>query len=473
MKTEKSLSIFKLVMMTVVAIDSLKNLPTNAQYGSDLIFYYTIAILIFFIPSALVSAELATTWPVTGGIYIWVREAFGKKLAFLIVWMQFLIAITWYPTILSFIAATFAYLFTPELAMNKSYIFAATQILFWFAVFLVGRGLNISSLVSTLSAVIGVIVPMLFFIVLGLGWIVSGHQSQIHLPGTIAVEKMLSADSLRLFITLLYSLMGMEIIAGHASEVSNPQKNYPRAILVSACIILATVIPSSLAIAMVISPQQISLTTGVIEAFTIFLAAFHLEWLRPFLIMAVVIGSFGIFFTWFLTAARCLAVAANDGSLPLFLRMTNRHNMPIKQLVLQGLFFTAISSAFIWMPSINNAFWFLSAAAAQFALLYYVVLFAAALRLRYKHKEIERPFRVGKNPILFWLVCGIASAACLIAFAFGFLPPPDVASNQILRYEIALTGFIIIGFGSGWWIYQAYQSNQDEDDAESESVLSS
>ena len=64
----KALGIFPLAMINVVAIIGLKNLPTLAEYGVALILYASIAALCFFIPSALVSAELATGWPKTGGV---------------------------------------------------------------------------------------------------------------------------------------------------------------------------------------------------------------------------------------------------------------------------------------------------------------------------------------------------------------------------------------------------------------------
>ena len=180
MNNNKNLSIFKLAMMSVVAIDSLKNLPVNAQYETSIIIFYSIAIT-FFIPSALVSAELATTFPETGGAYIWIKKAFGKKTAFTMIWMQWMIAIIWYPTILSFIAVTILYLFDPKIAENKLWLLSIILILFWGATFIISKGIRISSVISTISAIIGVIVPMFFIISLGLYWIYQGHNSQIHL----------------------------------------------------------------------------------------------------------------------------------------------------------------------------------------------------------------------------------------------------------------------------------------------------
>ena len=101
--------------INVIAVDSLRNLPISAEYGFSLVFFYVVAALFFFIPIALISAELATGWPKTGGIYVWVREAFGTKTAFFTIWLQWIYNIVWYPTILAFLAATITYLIDPQL----------------------------------------------------------------------------------------------------------------------------------------------------------------------------------------------------------------------------------------------------------------------------------------------------------------------------------------------------------------------
>src|SRR3989338_3260434 len=121
-KNTKILSVFSLVMINVIAIDSIRTLPMSAEYGFSAVFYYLLAGLVFFIPTALVSAELATGWPETGGVYVWVREAFGKKYGFVTIWIQWFYNIFWYPTIMSLVAATVAYLFDPNLVNNRLYM---------------------------------------------------------------------------------------------------------------------------------------------------------------------------------------------------------------------------------------------------------------------------------------------------------------------------------------------------------------
>lgn len=456
-KSNKPLTVFKLVMMAVIAIDSIKNLPANAQYGSSLLFYYLIATVTFFIPSALVAAELATAWPETGGIYVWVREAFGRRSAFLAIWIQWLYQIIWYPTILSFIAVTIAYLISPALAENKTYILITLLIVFWSATFLNCLGLTISSKISTASTIIGVIIPMVFIMLLGAVWLLTGHTSQISFSAHSLSVPTVNSDTLRLFITLLFSLMGMEMIAVHAGDVKNPAKDYPRALIIAAVLILATVIPASLAISAVIPPKEIGLTTGVIEAFTIFLKAFHLAWMEPIMVISIAIGSFGIFFVWLLASSRCLLIAAQDNCLPRFLQKTNAREMPVTLFLVQGVIFSVLCIAFVLMPSVNSAFWFLTASSSQLALIYYLFLFASALRLRYKKPDVIRPFKAGNHPFFLWFICLLAIVTCLISIGFGFLPPPEITQNNIFYYEVFLAALIVVGLGVAVVIYEVCQ----------------
>ena len=131
MSIKKPLSVLSLVAINIIAVDSLRTLPFGAEYGFSAVFYFIVAALVFFLPVSLVSAELATAFPQTGGVDIWTREAFGKKVGFLTIWLQWFYNIVWYPTIMSLVAVTIAYIFNPALAHNKIYMLAVIMIAFW------------------------------------------------------------------------------------------------------------------------------------------------------------------------------------------------------------------------------------------------------------------------------------------------------------------------------------------------------
>ncbi len=121
MKSHHTLSIFSFVLLITGAIDSIRNLPGTALFGSSLIFFFIFSAIVFLIPVALVSAQLASMWPDnSGGIFHWVKASLGRKMAFLTIWLQWINTMVWFPTILSFIAGTAVFLIAPNL-VNQPY----------------------------------------------------------------------------------------------------------------------------------------------------------------------------------------------------------------------------------------------------------------------------------------------------------------------------------------------------------------
>lgn len=72
------MSTLALTMLNVVMIAGLANDPQQAFYGLSSVTYFAIGFILFFIPTALVSAELASGWPQRGGIFRWVGEGSAK-----------------------------------------------------------------------------------------------------------------------------------------------------------------------------------------------------------------------------------------------------------------------------------------------------------------------------------------------------------------------------------------------------------
>ena len=434
-KPRRVLSVFSLVMINVIAVDNLRSLPISAQYGFSLVFFYILSALIFFLPSALVSAELATGWPETGGVYIWVREAFGKRWAFLVIWLQWIYNIVWYPTILAFLAGIFAYLLNPALAENKLYMLSVILSLFWFATIINACGMKASSLMSTLGALVGTILPMLLICFLGVLWLWAKKSVQIHFSLAEFFPNLSHINNLAFLTAVLFGMMGMEMSAVHAEEVINPQRDYPRALIYSTSIILTTLIFASLAIAIVVPPHQISLVSGLIQAFGVFFKAYHLNWMIPIMGLVIVLGGLGGVSAWVIGPTKGLLVASYDGSIPPLFQKINKNGVPIALLLTQASIVTIVSCVFLLMPTVNSSYWLLSALTAQLALIFYIVLFSAAIRLRYSKPEQHRSYKIPGGNYGIWLVGSVAIITCLTVIVFGFLPPPGIHIGNIYFYE--------------------------------------
>src|SRR3990167_6234562 len=144
-KSLRSLSIFSLTMITVGSVDSIRNLPMTALFGSQLIAFFLIGTFFFLLPTALVSAELAATWPEQGGVYVWLKEAFGKKAGFLAIWLQWVENVIWYPLLLMFVAGTVGYLIAPHLASDPYFLFSVIIGAFWAVTLINYCGMKASS----------------------------------------------------------------------------------------------------------------------------------------------------------------------------------------------------------------------------------------------------------------------------------------------------------------------------------------
>jgi glutamate:GABA antiporter len=471
LKNKKMLGIFAVTMINVVAVDSLRTLPFSAAYGLSLVFYYVLAALLFFLPIALISAELATGWPNKGGIYVWVREAFGERWGFVVIWLQWVYNIVWYPTILAFIAGTLAYLIDPALADNKIFMLSVILTTLWAATLLNFFSIRVSSVVSSVGALVGTLIPMVFIMLLGAIWIAVGRPIQIHFSVNQLLPDVTHFDNLSFLLAVLFGLVGMEVSASHADEVDRPEYVYPRAILFSTVIIFFSLVLSSLAIAMVVPQHSLNVVTGLTQAFGIFFESYYMSWMLPVISFLMIIGGIGGVATWLIGPTKGLLVAARDGSVPPIFGKVNRHGSPVSILLLQAIICTVLCSVFLLMPSVSSSYWLLTAMTAQLAMLVYVILFAAAIYLRYKHPQVKRAYTVPGGKPGMWLLGVTGIIASLGAISLGFVPPAQINVGEVARYETLLIAgivafclppFLIYNYKKAAWKDNAPMAQDDE-----------
>ncbi|MBU6149255.1 MAG: amino acid permease, partial [Verrucomicrobia bacterium] len=279
--TNRKISVFLLTMMNLATILSIKNWPFAAEFGFSSLFFILLAVLTFFIPSALVSAELATGWPQQGGVFVWVKEALGNRMGFLAVWLLWVENVVWYPTILSFIGGTIAYAIDPPLAENNLFNFFMILFVFWAVTFLNMRGLRFSGFISTFGVISGTLLPGLLIVVLGISWLASGRPVEIPMNWDSFFPDISHPYQLVFLSGVILSFAGIEMNAVHANDVENPQRSYPLAILISVVLIVFFTSFGTLSIAMVIPQGKINLVAGGVAAIDYFLSAYNLKGFIP------------------------------------------------------------------------------------------------------------------------------------------------------------------------------------------------
>ena len=234
---------------------------------------------------------------------------------------------------------------------------------------------------------------------------------------------------------ILFGLLGIEVIAMHSANVPQPHKAYPRALLISTPIILFSLLLSSLALCIIVPAEHIKLLSGLMEIFDAFFSMYHFALGTQFIGWCIIIGGLGIASSWMIGLARGIHIAlSSTTSVPKVFLKLNKNGMPMNILIFQGIVYTLLLSAFLLFPSVNSSYWLLSALTAQFALLYYVLLFAAAIKL------FRSESKTSLSSTLIPLSAGIVS---LIGVAVGFIPPSQISAEHVLQYEVFMLASIL------------------------------
>lgn len=444
MIAKKSLSVFTLAMLITGSIDSIRNLPATAMFGSSLIFFFVLSIIVFLIPAGLVSAELSSVRNLQQGIYGWVRSAFGIHVGIFAIWLQWINTMVWYPTILSFIAGTLAFLINPKLANNPYYLISVILIVFWSQTFLSLRGIQTSARFASFCAIFGMLVPMAAIIIMALVWIFSGNPLYVHFTKANMIPHLASSDSWISLTAIMTAFLGMELASVHVNNIQNAQQKFPRALILSIFLIGTTMIAGALAIAVVLPQNQIQLVDGVMQAFTSFLEVYRLSWAIPVLAVMLLIGSVGGMINWIISPAKGLLQAADDNYLPHYFRKLNKNGVAQRILITQAILVTALCAVFFLMPSVNGSYWLLTDLSTQLYMVMYVLMFAAAFCLEWRLKERDLSFNVPGGKYGMWLLCILGLIGCLITLVVGFFPPSNIDVGSALHYEMMFVGGMIV-----------------------------
>ena len=451
-QSAKRIGFFVLTMINVSAVVSIRNVAIMAQYGTSIILYMALAALMFFIPVALVSAELSTTWPKLGGVYDWVDRAFGAPWGFVAGWLLWVQNVIWFPATLAFVATTFSYAWNPSLGQNSIYALIAILIGIWGTTLVNLFGIRASSWVSTGGLIIGTLAPILGIIVLA----ISSPSTNIQDVSVSSVPDITTHPSLRIQVSYLLAIIlaisGMEMSAVHARDVKSPQRTYARAILASGIIVMTVYVGAALAVASLVPREILGLTEGVMQAFSRGLEITGHQAFIPFLAISITIGGLAMINTWTAGPVKTLLASADNGELPEYWQYLNRHGAPARLLLMQAVLASLAAMVFLLLPSVNASYWILSVITGMLYCLMYILMFVAAFRLRRKYEATQRPFRIAGGIVGMGVVCGVGTATCILVIMSGFIPPTSMSAAELIRYEMLLVTSLVILAGAPWVI---------------------
>jgi amino acid transporter len=426
-----------------------------AQEELTMFGYIAFAALLFLIPAGLVSAELGGAFSHReGGVYTWVGEAFGRKWGFVAVWLQWIENVVWYPTALAFAAVAVAFtLDNRDLANENVFIGLFCIGAYWGATLIALSGTELLVKVTKAGFVLGTVIPGLVLLGLFAYWIIRGNDLGWDTTSNAAVAtdagghmhprwlpNYTGLGTLSFLAGILLLFAGIEVQAVHAVEMRDARRGFPLAILMAAVMAVVMLSLGGLAVAGIVSYDNISLTSGVFDAFDRALTETGgPSVLVPALSLLICYGALGGALAWIRGPARGLLTCAQDGFLPQFLRRTNAKGSERSILLVQGVIVTVISSLYLFLDDVNTAFFLISAITIGTYIVMYMMMYAAAIRLRYTQPNLERQFEIPGGITGMWTIAGLGFTAVAAALVLSFVPPDQLPVGSPATYVILVT----------------------------------
>jgi len=342
------------------------------------------------ITGALTYAEMGAMFPRSGGVYVFLKEAYGPLIAFLYGWAALFVVISGGLAAVGVGFATYLSYFFPVLGsisfagVNGTQLVAAAMIVVLGVINYVGvRSGNLVNVVTT-TAKVGALAALPIMA------LVAARVQPIYLPVVPPDLARPHAAFGVAMIAVLWTYEAWYFVTYASGEIKDPQRNIPRALIAGILILMAIYVLVNVAYLHALSIEQMKGTTRIAErAATALIGPAG----ATFIAFTVVVSTFGNNGAALLAGSRLLFAMASDGVfLPAARRVHPRFRTPHIAIVA----LTIWSAVLALSGTYEQLFTYVMFASILFSVAAGVALF----RLRYTMPDRARPYRTWGYPLV-------------------------------------------------------------------------
>lgn len=447
----KQLTLLGFFAITASMVMAVYEYPTFATSGFSLVFFLLLGGLLWFIPVGLCAAEMATVkgWE-EGGVFTWVSKTLGEKWGFAAISFGYLqIAVGFIP-MLYFVLGALSYILKwPALNEDPIVKTVAALIILWGLAFTQFGGTKNTARIAKVGFFAGILLPAAILVGLAVCYLRSGAPVAIEMSAATFFPDFTQIGTLVVFVAFILSYMGVEASATHVNEMKNPGRDYPLAmlLLMFAAICLSSV--GGLSIAAVIPHDEINLSAGVMQTFSVLISYFGtgFEWTIRVIAALLLLGVLAEIAAWIVGPSRGMLVTAQKGILPARFAKMNKNGVPVV-LVISQLVITSIALIVLTNTGGGNNMSFLIALALTVViyLCSYFLLFLAYIKLVRTQQDNQRTFNIpGGNRVKIVVACaGLLTS--VVAFLVSFFPPTGLsgAESNHMYVTLLVTCFLVV-----------------------------
>ncbi len=410
------LTVFLGVISSMLFLDTI---APSANMGSQVVSWYIIFAILFFIPMGYIIGELASTYPDKGGVYGWIKKAFGVKWAGRTSWVYWINAALWMPATIIFLTGVTSQLIYPEASMIFHVLLGI--VLSWVVIYVSTLSAEESGFLNNIGGAIKLFLPLLL-----LG--TSLYYVMNYDPATsITLSSILpnASEGLDFLPVVIYNMCGLEIILGNVHKFKNPSKDVPKSVISGAIVMSLIYILTSVAILLIIPVAEVGVVKGFLDAFITVFGTGALATVAVFGIGILFIGTIVLQVQqWSLGSCIVAAEAAEAKELPQMFKKYNAKESPIGALIVTGILSSSVIVIYGFMAgTAEDLFWMLFEFSSMLFLMPYIILVFAFVKLRKEDASTIRPFKVPFGD-KFALVLAIFMALVLVITIMLFIWVP-------------------------------------------------
>lgn len=433
MKEKKKFRLFDAVLMAVVVILVVESAAPAAAIGSSQFFWWGALLILFFLPYGLISAELGTTYTGDGGIYDWVKMAFGRRWGARVAWFYWLNFPIWMASLAVLFTEVMTQIF--GLSIGKPALVIVQLIFIWIVTAISCYPVSDSKWILNIAAFAKVSI-MLCLGVLGIYHAVTVGMAN-DFSGAALLPKF-DLKSLSFISVILFNFLGFEVVTTLASDMENPKKQIPQAIIYGGILIAFFYLFAAFGMGAAVPADQLSTSGGLIDSFILLVGG-----VNPFVIVIGLLFMYTLaanLISWALGVNYVAFYAAKNNDMPaIFAKENPKNEMPIGASMMNGIVASVLVIAAPFIPN-ENIFWAFFALNVVALLLSYIMMFPAFLKLRKIDPDTERPFKVPGGPTLLRIMAYVPLALLVITLFFSTVP---LASSEYSEKVPVLLGTII------------------------------
>ena len=448
----RTLGVMDLVFLNMAAILGLRWLSTAAQMGPASLVLWVLAVVTFFIPSALTVRELSSRLPGEGGIYLWSKAAFGEQHGFISGWAYWVNNLFYFPSLLLFIAGTFLFLGGNEwlgLGDSAFYNTAFSLTLLWLVIGTNVIGLKRGKWIQNVGALSSAAVFAILIVGGTWAWLQFGSETEFTVQS--ATPDLSNLATLTFFATMTFAFAGMELAPAMSGEIKDPVRAIPRAMVISGLIITTIYIMGTGLLMVAVPEDQIGVITGIPQAVAAIGERIALPGLAFVGVLLIVMSGTGGLGAWIAGVARIPYVIGIDRYLPAALGKTHpKWGTPHVALITQGAVVTLLMIGSVIDATIEEAYIMLLDMTIILYFVPFLYMFAALPVLRRKAKgNDENVHLVPGGTAGVWLVASLGFVATFLSVILALMPPEGSANPQMFVAKVGggCLLFIVAGLG--------------------------